>query len=229
MEEGEVMRRWNRPAFFCACVMCLASLVSVSSEAGPRSTGDGSVAIGSDAGRGSTQEASIAGDNDAGRRPTGPGLVERGPASLAEADLARTFKNPAEDLYTGGQPTAEQLHQAATAGITTLIDLRQPSEDRGFDETATATSLGLHYVSIPVAGAASLTPANVQALQTALAQANGPVLLHCASGNRVGALLALMKAQQGAPVEEALQFGRNAGMTSLEAHTRVLLEQDATR
>jgi uncharacterized protein (TIGR01244 family) len=200
-EEGEVMRRWNRPAFFSACVMCLVLLAPASSEAGPRSTQDGLDAR----------------------------LVERGPASLAEADLARTFRNPAEDLYTGGQPTAEQLQQAATAGITTVIDLRQPTEDRGFDETATAASLGLHYVRIPVGGAAGLTPAKVQALQAALAQANGPVLLHCASGNRVGALLALMKAQQGASTEQALQFGREAGMTSLEAQTRTLLEQDTAR
>jgi uncharacterized protein (TIGR01244 family) len=200
-EEGEVMRRWNRPAFFSACVMCLVLLAPASSEAGPRSTQDGLDAR----------------------------LVERGPASLAEADLARTFRNPAKDLYTGGQPTAEQLQQAATAGITTVIDLRQPTEDRGFDETATAASLGLHYVRIPVGGAAGLTPAKVQALQAALAQANGPVLLHCASGNRVGALLALMKAQQGASTEQALQFGREAGMTSLEAQTRTLLEQDTAR
>jgi len=191
----------NRPAFFSAFLLCLVTLAPVGSEAGPRSTQDGP-------------------DDE---------LVERGPASLAEADLARTFRNPAKDLYTGGQPTAEQLQQAATAGITTVIDLRQPTEDRGFDETATAASLGLHYVRIPVGGAAGLTPAKVQALQAALAQANGPVLLHCASGNRVGALLALMKAQQGASTEQALQFGREAGMTSLEAQTRTLLEQDTAR
>jgi uncharacterized protein (TIGR01244 family) len=179
-----VMRCWNRPAFFIACVMCLMWLASVSSGAEPRSTA---------------------------------------------ADAPNAFRQPADGLYTSGQPTEAQLHQAAAAGITTVIDLRQPSEDRGFDETGSATALGLHYIRIPVAGAAGLTPANVQALQAALAGANGPVLLHCASGNRVGALLALMKAQQGVPADEALQFGRAAGMTSLEAQTRALLEQDATR
>ncbi|WP_421570372.1 beta-lactamase hydrolase domain-containing protein [Stenotrophomonas sp. PD6] len=205
------MRCWNRPAFFTACVMSFVLLASVSSEAWPRSTGGGSVAIGS----------------GAQPRSTAPNAVERGSAPLPA--IPATFKHPAEGLYTSGQPTAERLQQAASAGITTLIDLRQPDEDRGFDETATAAALGLHYVRIPVAGAAGLTPANVHALQTALTKANGPVLLHCASGNRVGALLALMKAQQGVPAEEALQFGRNAGMTSLEAQTRALLEQDATR
>lgn len=139
------------------------------------------------------------------------------------------FAQPRPQLYTAGQPSAAELKQAAAAGVTTLIDLRQPDEERGFDETAAAERLGLRYVRIPVAGAAGLTDANVQALRTALAQSQGPVLLHCASGNRVGALLALMKARQGASVEDALQFGRDAGMTSLDARTRVLLEQDTAR
>lgn len=139
------------------------------------------------------------------------------------------FKQPRPQLYTAGQPSAAQLQQAAAAGITTLIDLRQPDEDRGFDETAAAERLGLRYVRIPVAGAAGLTQANAQALRSALAQSQGPVLLHCASGNRAGALLALLQARDGAPVEQALQFGRSAGMTSLEAPTRALLEQEAGR
>lgn len=149
--------------------------------------------------------------------------------ALPAWSAALPFAQPRPQLYTAGQPSAAELQQAAAAGVTTLIDLRQPDEDRGFDETAAAERLGLRYVRIPVAGAAGLTPANAQALRTALAQSQGPVLLHCASGNRVGALLALMQAQQGASVEDALQFGRDAGMTSLDARTRALLEQDAAR
>jgi len=139
------------------------------------------------------------------------------------------FAQPRPQLYTAGQPSAAELQQAAAAGITTVIDLRQPDEARGFDETAAAERLGLRYVRIPVAGAAGLTDANAQALRTALAQSQGPVLLHCASGNRAGALLALLEARNGASVDEALTLGRAAGMTSLEAPTRVLLEQDAAR
>lgn len=139
------------------------------------------------------------------------------------------FAQPRPQLYSAGQPSAAQLQQAAAAGVTTVIDLRQPGEDRGFDETAAAEQLGLRYVRIPVAGAAGLTDANARALRTALAQSDGPVLLHCASGNRAGALLALLQARDGVSVEQALQFGRSAGMTSLEAPTRALLEQDAAR
>ena len=139
------------------------------------------------------------------------------------------FAQPRPQLYTAGQPSAAQLQHAARAGVTTVIDLRQPDEDRGFDETAVAERLGLRYVRIPVAGAAGLSPTNARALRSALAQSNGPVLLHCASGNRAGALLALLQAQDGASIEQALDLGRRAGMTSLEAATRALLEQDRAR
>jgi uncharacterized protein (TIGR01244 family) len=139
------------------------------------------------------------------------------------------FAHPQPQLYTAGQPSAAQLRQAAEAGVTTVIDLRQPDEDRGFDETATAERLGLRYVRIPVAGAAGLSQANARALRATLAQSTGPVLLHCASGNRAGALLALLQAQDGASIEQALDLGRRAGMTSLEATTRALLEQDPAR
>jgi len=237
-----VMRCWNRAAFFRAGVMSLGLLASASSGAEPRSTSGGLVFAASEGAaveRGSAPLPSPAAPLppavERGSAPLPspaaplPLTVERGSAPLADADLLNAFRQPTPGLHTGGQPTATQLQQAAATGITTVIDLRQPDEDRGFDEAGVTAQLGLHYVRIPVAGATGLTPANVQALHTALAEADGPVLLHCASGNRVGALLALLKARQGMPVDQALQFGRDAGMTSLEAKTRTLLEQDTTR
>ena len=44
-----------------------------------------------------------------------------------------------------------------------------------------------------------------------------PVIIHCASGNRVGALLALRaNLIQGKSASEALAFGKAAGLTTLE-------------
>ena len=40
------------------------------------------------------------------------------------------------------------------------------------------------------------------------------MLLHCASGNRVGALLALAAAEDGASDDAALELGRRAGLGS---------------
>lgn len=131
-------------------------------------------------------------------------------------------------LYAGGQPSAAQLRQLAAHGVRTVIDLRQPEEDRGFDETREAEALGLRYVRIPVAGAEGLDVANLRAVHQALQQSQGPVLLHCASGNRAGAVLGLVNARyEHASPEQALQLGQRAGLTSLEAATRQRLPAPA--
>ncbi|EQM82594.1 protein tyrosine phosphatase family protein [Stenotrophomonas maltophilia] len=132
-------------------------------------------------------------------------------------------------LYAGGQPSAAQLRELSAQGVRTVIDLRQPGEDRGFDETRLAESLGLRYVRIPVAGADGLDAANVRAVHQALRQSQGPVLLHCASGNRAGAVLGLVNARyEHASPEQALQLGQRAGLTSLEAATRQRLATPVT-
>ena len=140
------------------------------------------------------------------------------------------FPQPLPQVYTAGQPSEEQLTQAAAAGVRTVIDLRQADEARGFDEAAAVAGHGLRYVQVPVSGAEGLTVANARALQQALeaARADGPVLLHCASGNRVGALLALIHAKlDGGDTEAAIALGRQAGLTKLEPATRAALQADA--
>lgn len=148
-------------------------------------------------------------------------------ACAAAAGAAEhALKQPRPDLFTGGQPSAQQLRDAARSGVTTVIDLRMPQEDRGYDEAAVAEQLGLRYVRLPIDGGGGISEANARTLDRLLGQDTGTTLLHCASGNRAGALLALAQARvHGAPVDAALQFGRDAGLTSLEPAVRTALEQ----
>lgn len=149
------------------------------------------------------------------------------PLAVLAADTPLNEVRPG--LYAGGQPSAAQLRELAAQGVRTVIDLRQPGEDRGFDETRVAESLGLCYVRIPVAGAEGLDAANVRAVHQALQQSLGPVLLHCASGNRAGAVLGLVNARyEHASPEQALQLGQRAGLKSLEAATRQRLATPVT-
>lgn len=136
------------------------------------------------------------------------------------------FAQPRPGLYSTGQPGELQLQAAAAAGINTVIDLRAVDEHRGFDEAPAVTRSGMRYVSLPIADAADVDDENARVLHQMLAQASEPVLVHCASGNRAGALLALMHARvEDAGIEQALAFGRAAGMTSLEPVIRGVLEQ----
>ncbi|GAB2499496.1 sulfur transferase domain-containing protein [Pseudoxanthomonas sangjuensis] len=136
--------------------------------------------------------------------------------ALAFAAQAGETMQPRPGLHTGGQPSLEQIDALAAQGVRTVIDLRTDDEDRGYDEAAELESRGLAYHRLPIAGAQDLTPANAAALKRLLDASGDGVLLHCASGNRVGALLALMAAQQeGATPEQALELGRRAGLKSL--------------
>lgn len=133
---------------------------------------------------------------------------------------------PAPDLLTAGQPTPADFEALAAAGLKHVVNLRPPSEDAGFDEAAVLARLGLSLTVIPVAGPGDLTLARARDLDMALASANGePVLVHCASSNRVGALLALRAAWlQGKSSDDALAHGRAGGLTKMEPMVAQLLQ-----
>jgi len=102
-----------------------------------------------------------------------------------------------------------------------VVNLRPDHEMAGRNEAAEVAAAGMSYVGIPVAGADAVDADNARRLWTLLKASDGPVFVHCASGNRAGALLALGAAQSGGMAPEAaLEFGRSAGLTSLEAVVR---------
>ena len=128
-------------------------------------------------------------------------------------------------MTSSGQPDADALAVFAESGYEAVIDLRGPEEDRGFDEPAAVEALGLDYVSLPVLGKEGISFENAKKLDDLLGQYEGPVLVHCGSGNRVGALLALSKSRAGADDEVAIAYGQSAGLTRLEAITRERLAE----
>jgi uncharacterized protein (TIGR01244 family) len=132
--------------------------------------------------------------------------------------------NPWRNLLSAGQPAQKQLKAAREAGYAAVIDLRCEGEFTDFDEPAVVKALGMDYLRIPVDGAAGVTESNARALQAAIANADGrPVLCHCGTGNRVGALVALGEWLDGADPETAIAEGKQAGMVALEPHLRGLM------
>lgn len=151
------------------------------------------------------------------------------PASAAQdaAELLPNGRAPLPRVVTGGQPSPEQLSALAAAGFRTVVNLRAEGEPSPVaDPAAAVEELGMRYVHIPVAGVEGLDRGNARALAEVLADETAyPVVIHCASGNRVGALLALEAAWiGGADPEEALELGLDAGLTRLEPRVRELLE-----
>ena len=97
-------------------------------------------------------------------------------------------------MLIGPQPTEGDLRQAKQEGIKTVIDFRLPSEIPTPNAELVARS-GLDYVSIPV-NKASLSADQVDVLDRAMRDKDGPFLLHCASGARAATLLVLSQARQ---------------------------------
>lgn len=140
------------------------------------------------------------------------------------AELPQGFHEPRPGLYTGGWPDERALRAFADLGVGTVIDLRRDEEHAANDTQAPALALNMRYIALPIAGANDLTPENAERLKQALDEADGRVLLHCGSGNRVGALLALMSFyEEHASRTDALALGKEAGLTALEAEVERLL------
>lgn len=132
-------------------------------------------------------------------------------------------RQPMDRVLTGGQPSPAQLSAIADAGYRTVVNLRPADEESPFeDERRAVETLGMSYALIPVDGAEGLTDENTRALSEVLADDTAyPLVIHCASGNRVGALIALEAArEEGTSPEQALELGLDAGLTRLEPAVR---------
>jgi uncharacterized protein (TIGR01244 family) len=127
-------------------------------------------------------------------------------------------------LAAAGQPAPETLARLGELGFRTVVNLRTEREGAA-EERAVVESQGLRYVWVPVTPD-TFSLADVEAVEKVLDDAAaGPILLHCASANRVGAVWAVLQARKGKSFDEALTAGREAGLHNpqMEAAVRRVL------
>ncbi|MYA08220.1 MAG: hypothetical protein F4060_09825 [Holophagales bacterium] len=140
-------------------------------------------------------------------------------ASIAFAEQKdhglRGAKHPEPGVLFGGQPTEDQLKAMAADGLSFVLDLRAESEDRGFDEPAALRTLDVPYLNVPVDADRLALPETFERFIEAMDKVDGPVLVHCASGNRVGALYyAYLVAGKDVDREEARTRAKENGLRS---------------
>jgi len=141
------------------------------------------------------------------------------------AVVAAGVVQPVDRITSAGQPDEAALRVFSEQGYTTVIDLRTKGEDRGLDEAEVIADLGMEYVELPIAGVDAINFDNARALDELIKESKGPVLIHCGSGNRVGALLALRKSLEGADDATALAYGTEGGMTRLKGRVKDVLAE----
>jgi uncharacterized protein (TIGR01244 family) len=124
------------------------------------------------------------------------------------------FRRVTDQLSVSPQIQPDDVDAAAAQGFKTIINNRPDGEDptqpSGYEIEAAAQNAGLAYFHIPVRGGP--TPEQVETTSKVLAEAPGPVLAYCRSGNRSIVTWSLAQALSGARSrDELIGLGRAAG------------------
>ncbi len=125
-------------------------------------------------------------------------------------------------IATSGSINKDGLLELKQKGFKTIVDFRTPAEGTA-QEAQKAAALGLNYINLAVGRA--WPNEQLMAEFSALVEDPNqhPVLLHCASANRVGMLWAFYRLQLGVDKDIALDEGRTIGMKA--NRERVLLNK----
>jgi uncharacterized protein (TIGR01244 family) len=118
-------------------------------------------------------------------------------------------------VFLASQPGPDDFAQARRGGVKTVINLRHESEIKDFDEARVVSELGLKYVNLPWDGPEELTDEVFDEARDLLNSAERPILLHCASANRVGAVWLPWRVLDGKlSWEAALAEAKTVGLKS---------------
>lgn len=124
------------------------------------------------------------------------------------------FRKLSDTVFASPQIDVADIEQAKAQGITLVINNRPDgeSEDQtpGADIAAAAEAAGMDYVAIPVTQA-GFSEGQVEAMATALAEAEGSVLAYCRSGTRSTFLWSLAQASRGGDPETIAAQAAGAG------------------
>jgi uncharacterized protein (TIGR01244 family) len=116
-----------------------------------------------------------------------------------------------EDVAGAGLPTEQGLAQLRELGFAIVIDLRATTEGTE-SERAAVEAAGLRYVAVPFTPE-TFRRADAETVARVLDEkGRGPVLIHCATANRVGGVCTAVEVSRGRPYDEAEAEGRRIGL-----------------
>ena len=139
------------------------------------------------------------------------------------AGLEQTLKDDVPHLMcvernfaTGGQPSQRAYARLASNGFRSVLNLRTAQEGVSLEEEKKAVEkAGMRYVHIPVVSSAPTPEQVTEFLKAVKDRSIQPMLIHCASANRVGAFWLIYRVlEQGWPQGKALEEATRIGLTS---------------
>lgn len=149
---------------------------------------------------------------------------------LEETTVGSVPAFKAGDVYLAGQPSEDDLKKFAEAGGKTVVSLRLPDENVGFDESVAVGKLGMKFNNPGFRAADTLTDPVFWGVRELLRdKSQHPLLLHCASANRVGAMWLAHRVLDGElSYEDAMTEAKRVGLkpAAYEAVVKAYIEKE---
>lgn len=123
-----------------------------------------------------------------------------------------------KSLTTGGQPSAQAFTKLAASGFRSVLNLRTVDEGVDLEEQRKAVErAGMNYLHIPVARGGPKSAQVEEFIGVVKETGNHPMLIHCGTGGRVGALMMIYRVlEHGWTEEKALEEAERIGLRSEE-------------
>ena len=145
------------------------------------------------------------------------------------------FHQVNENVYRGGQPSADGWPSLAKLGVKTVIDLRRADEHSTEEEAKAVEAAGMKYVNVPMKGVVAPSEDQVSKVLSLLLNSPDPVFVHCKRGaDRTGTIIACYRMthdrwnnKQAFSEAKALgmawtQFGLKSYIKSFQPNARAL-------
>lgn len=158
---------------------------------------------------------------------TGCSMFETAPelnAGMVNSLPIKNLTQQGDNAFSGGQPSQVDFSIMKDGGIQHVVNLR-PSSEADWNEKEVVDTLGMSYHQLEIAGVDDINVANARQLGALInGFDNEAYFIHCASGNRVGALIAINEALvNGKDIEQAIEIGKQWGLTKLEPQVRAVI------
>ncbi len=148
---------------------------------------------------------------------------EQGPPALIETTFGEAINTHSfGTILTAGQLSRGDLEYARDQGVKTIFTLRTDGE-LDWSERDVVDSLGMSFVSLPFRAPTDLTDDVFERGRMILESAERPLIFHCGSANRVGAIwLPWRVLEGGLSVEEVRAEAKTVGLRTPEYEARAL-------
>jgi uncharacterized protein (TIGR01244 family) len=151
------------------------------------------------------------------------------PTLIAEVNAEKNYRinKITDSTYVSGQPSVNDFALLKQLKIQNIISFRPPSEHPQINEAEIASQYQMAFYTIPIDTPEQITYERVATLEQILTSLNQePTLMHCASGNRVGAMMTAHAYWfRGQNLEDALKTGERYGLTRWRGDIEKLLLQ----